>query len=137
MWNLIKFIPFRTIGWTVLAGSVVLALSFGYNAIYNAGYEQAKHELEADSMIAINNAVEKARLEWKKSSRVASDQLNQERKLLERIHEIEKRIDLAVNSVGPDCRLLGNDVLGLFNSAVQAANSIGPADTAKPSEGVR
>lgn len=137
MWTILRLIPLRTMAWVLLAAALVLGLNYGYNSIYDAGYDQARQELEAANALAIQNAVEKARTEWRRSAQVATEQLKQEGKLLEKIHEIERRITLAVNSVGPDCRLLGNDVLGLFNSAVDAANSAGPADTSEPPERVR
>jgi hypothetical protein len=135
--KLLNLIPFRTMLWVAAAACLVLILNFGYNSIYNAGYEQARQELVEENYVAINAAVERARAEWKKSAKAAEVQLNNERNLLERIHELEDQINLAVNTVGADCRHLGDDVLRLFNAAAEAANGLEPAAPAEPAETVR
>lgn len=138
LWTrILSLVPIKYVMWMLAVGGLVLLLGLGYNRVYDAGYEHARQEMAEENIAAINKAVERARAEWRKSVKVAEAQLNHERNLLERINELEAQIDFAVNSVGSDCRVLGDDILRLFNAAVEAANGVESSDSSESDETVR
>ena len=128
----LKSLPLRLFAVTLLAGMLVFVGWSLYNKIWTAGYTQAQFEIQGETLRAVDQAVAQARARWESAARAARKELKLEKEIEENIREIEKQIPEAVGSVDPACRDLGERVLGLFNSAAEAANNSLPRNSGNP-----
>ncbi len=92
-----------------------------YNKIWSDGYTTARTEYQVQLLEETQRAVALARIEWAASEAVAAELLEKERRTNEVINDVISKIPDAVSSSG--CDRLGDDVLRLFNRAIEGGGA--------------
>ncbi len=92
-----------------------------YNKIWSAGYATANMEYQVQLLEETQRAVALARIEWAASEAVAAELLEKERQTNEVINDVISEIPEAVSS--SECDRLGDDVLRLFNRAIEGGGA--------------
>lgn len=132
---LIGLLKGKSLRYLILALMVFSVGVGGYvvhNKIWDAGYATAHTEYQAQLLAETQKAVALARIEWALSEAAAAALLERERQTNEVIKDVISQIPDAVSS--SDCNHLGDDVLRLFNRAIEGgdAGSAGRIDPGVP-----
>lgn len=126
--------PYSTeIKWVIGAG-IVLALIFGGYKLYNLGWEAREAKIVGDNNIAIQAAVEQARIEWQSTQSITQAGMQNVQDTKQKIIYITQQ---AEQIVAPKCTDLGVGYAGLYNQYIGAiqghTNSGGNLSDAKVS----
>ena len=119
-----------------IAGLVTAILAFakwGYDQVYDAGYQAAELKWERAQTEAVHAAVRRARAAWELAAETAEENIRVETQIIERTEYIEVEVPKIVERVVPaECRDLGPDIQRLFNDAISASAGTLPGATDSP-----
>jgi len=112
--------------YVIIVLAVIAALGTASAFIHDAGYNKRDAEIRDDAVIAQNEAIDKRMAEWVETQAQAEPVIVVEEKIVEVIHEVEKRIPFEVEkivTVTPECADLGDDYAGVLNAQIDASNA--------------
>ena len=130
--NLLRGKSLRDLIIALMVFSVGVGVYVVYNKIWDDGYSTAHTEYQVQLLEETQRAVALARIEWALSEAAAAALLEKERQTNEVVSNVLSQIPDAVSS--SDCNHLGDDVLRLFNRAIEGgdAGSAGGIDSGVP-----
>ena len=106
-----------------IAALVIGAATAAYAAVYKAGYSSAVAKQQELAIIAQNDAIEAARIEWALSAEAGQAEIIIEERIVEVVREVIKEIPVVVDRIvelTPECADLGGDFLRVYNDAIRA-----------------
>ena len=130
------FAILKTAKFWVIAALVTALIAFakwGYEEVYDAGYNAAELKWQQAQSEAILTAVRRAREAWELAAETAEENVRVETQIIERTEYVEREVPVVVERVVPaECRDLGPDIQRLFNDAIRASGTAVPGATDSP-----
>lgn len=120
----------------ILAGIILTAAGAASRALYKSGYNASELKWTTAQADAINEAVAEARETWQVSADAATDNIQIETEIVERIRYVDREVPKIVEKfVIAECRDLGPDIMRVFNASIAAASGQSlpvPSDSTVP-----